>query len=252
MRTLLFKEFRWNWRSFRFPALLLVFIFFALLNPPSSKYMNEIIAYFSEIELTLPAPTPGEAFASVLSDISQIGIVVLIFVAMGIVAKEKENGVAGWIISKPVSRWSYLAAKAISLYAVVIVGISAAATIGYLYTWSLLGHLPASGAAWATASLICFSLFIASVTFACSTVLKTPLQAGGAAIGIFFVGSILQLVVGQSALRPFYPNILISELGPLVSGASSPADIAVPLAITMALSLLLVMLSGVRFSRLEL
>lgn len=252
MRTLLFKEFKWNWRSFRFPALLLVFLFFALLNPPSSKYMNEIIAYFSEIELALPAPTPEEAFTSVLSDISQIGIVVLIFVAMGIVAREKENGVAGWIVSKPVSRWSYLAAKVISLYTVVIAGIAAAAITGYFYTWSLLGRLPASGAALATVGLIGFTLFIASVTFACSTVFKTPLQAGGAAIGIFFVCSILQLVVGQSALRPFYPYTLISELGPLVSGASGPADLVAPLVVTIALSILLVLLSGVRFSRLEL
>ncbi len=252
MKTLLAKEFRSNWRSFRFPALLLVFLFFALLDPVSNKYMHEIIAYFAQMEFPLPDPSPQDAFFSFLSSVSQIGILVLIFVTMGIVAKEKESGVAGWMLSKPVGRWNYLAAKVISIYAVVILGLGAAAAVAYLYTWLLLGPVAAGGALWATVSLIAYTLFIGSITFFCSTVLKSPLQAGGVAVLVFFTSGALQLLVGNTAARSVYPNTLLSELVNLVYEASGPAEIAGPLAATLFLSLLLIFLAGMRFSRAEL
>lgn len=252
MKTLICTDFTRNWRSFRFPALLLVFLFFALLDPVSNKYMNEIIARFVEFELSLPAPTPQAAFFSFLNDVAQIGILTLIFIASGAVAKEKENGVAGWILSKPVGRWHYLGAKAVNLCGVVIAGVVAAAVVAYLYTWSLLGPAGAAGAAWATAGLVVFTLFIAILTLTLSTLLRTPLQAGGVAVLLLFMSGLLQLVVSKSAAREFYPNTLLGQLGPLVHGAAGPAEIAVPLITTLGLSVLLFIFAGARFAKAEL
>lgn len=252
MKALLLKEFNWNWRSFRYPALLLVFLFFALLEPPTIKYMNEILAYFAEMELPLPPPTPEAAFIGFLSDISQVGILILIFVSMASVAKEKETGVAGWILSKPVSRWSYLGAKVIALYALIVVGMIASGAVAYSYTWSLLGPLPLERVVWAVVSLTAFALLFASITFALSAVLKTPLQAGGLAVFIFFSGGLLNMIVSKTSLLRFYPNTLLGEMGHLVTGASGAADIAVPLMVTLAISIGIVVLAGMRFAKLEL
>ena len=252
MKTLLLKEFTINWRSFRFPALLLVFLFFALLDPVTTRYMNEIMAYFTDFELALPVPVPETAFFSYLSSVSQIGILVLIFTTMGIVAKEKENGVAAWMLSKPVGRRRYLAAKVINLYALIIVGLGATSAIAYVYTWSLLGQVPAKSAAWAVACIIVYTLFIASLTFILSTLMKTPLQAGGLTVLLFFISGLLQLVVANSAVRKFYPNTLLAEMGNLLQGVTGPSDIALPLASTLCLSLLLVYLAGRRFTATEL
>lgn len=252
MKTLLQKEFIWNWRSFRFPALLLVFLFFALLDPVSVRYMNEILARFADFELTLPEPVPEDALLSFMQSVSQIGLIVLIFTSMGIVAKEKETGVAAWMLSKPVGRWKYLAAKLINLYALVIVGISGASVVAYLYTWSLMGQVAPGGAIWAVVSLVVFAVFIASLTFALSTVMKTPLQAGGLTVLIFFLSGIIQLVVSETAVRQIYPNTLLGELQNLIHGISGPAEIALPLVATLFLSLLLVWLAGLRFARQEL
>lgn len=252
MKTLLTKEFIWNWRSFRFPALLLVFLFFALMDPITTRYTNEIIAYFVEFEMAFPEPTAGGALAAYLSSISQIGILVMIFVVMGIVAKEKETGVAAWVLSKPVGRWPYLLAKVINFYALLILGLSATSLIAYLYTWSLIGQVPFIDALWAFSSLIVYVLFIASLAFCLSTVMKTPLQAGGVSILIFFLSGAANILISRTGLARFYPNTLLGEMYTLVQGASSPSEVVLPMAVTLGLSLLLVYLAGIRFARMEL
>lgn len=256
MRTLLSKEFYWNWRSFRYPALILVFVFFALLNPPTIKYMNEILSLFAGVEgigALLPEPTAQEAMSSVFSDLSQIGVLVLIFVTMGIVAREKETGVAGWMLSKPVGRSRYLLAKVITLYATIVLGLAAASLLAYLYTWSLLGRVGVQGVLWAYFSLATYMILMGSLTFALSTLLRTPLQAGGVAVVVFFLSGIGNLLVsGSSLVRSVYPNTLLGKLGPLVYGASQPGDVAGALAVTLAMALVIVALAVRRFSRMEL
>lgn len=252
MKTLLYKEFTWNWRSFRFPALLLVLLFFALLDPVTTKYMSQIFAQFADFEMTLPEPTAEGAFFAYLNSVSQISIMVMIFIIMGIVAKEKETGVAAWILSKPVGRWNYLLAKVINLYALLILGLSTTSAIAYFYTWSLIGQVAVSDAIWATISIIVYAIFIASLTFSLSTVMRTPLQAGGVAITIFFLMGIGNFVISRSAIYKFYPNTLLGEMGILLQGASRPAEAAIPIITTIGLSLLLLFLAGKRFAKIEL
>ncbi len=252
MKTLLYKEFTWNWRSFRFPALLLVFLFFALLDPITNRYMNEIFTQFADFEMTLPEPAAEGAFFAYLNSVSQIGIMVMIFVIMGIVAKEKETGVAAWVLSKPVGRWNYLFAKVINIYALLILGLSATSTIAYFYTWSLIGQVAVGDAVWATISIIVYAIFIASLTFSLSTVMRTPLQAGGVTITLFFLMGIANIVISRSAVAKFYPNTLLGEMGSLLQETSSPAEVAVPIIVTIGLSLLLLFLAGKRFVKIEL
>jgi len=253
MRELILKEFRWNWRSFRYPALFLVLLFFALLAPPSNKYMREIIAMFAEgIDPSLlPEPSAVDSFIGYLGDISGIGILVLIFILMGSVAREKENGVSGWILSKPVSRWSYLNAKIMVHLVVVIMAVVLANTVGYLYTWSLLGQVPLAGAAWATVSLLIFMLLFAVITFAFSAVLKSPLQAGGVSVLVFFLSGILNMFVGELQIGRFYPNTLLAELPKLVTGASGPGEILPTILFSILIGIAVYILTGIKFMRME-
>ncbi len=253
MPVLIIKELRANWRSFRYPAFILVLFFFAILDPLMLKYMNEIVGYFATgIEMIIPDPTPEEAFLSYLSDVSQIGIVVLIFMSMGIVAREKETGVAGWLLSKPISRRQYLASKLVALYALVIISIFASSTFAYLYTTSLLGQAPLGAAALATTCLATFTLLIATLNFTLSTLLKTPLQAGGLTLLIFFISGILNMLVSGSAAAEYYPNTLLAYMKPLLEGTLDASALLVPLTVTLVISVLLITAAGTCFTRMEL
>jgi ABC-2 type transport system permease protein len=253
MRALMINELRANWRSFRYPAFLLVVLFFAILDPLMMKYMDELIGYFATgIEMVIPDPTPQDAFLSYLSDVSQIGILVMIFMVMGIVAREKETGVTGWLISKPIGRWQYLSAKLLVLYGFIISSLLICSTVAYLYTASLIGQAPLDKAVLATICLLVFTLFIATITFTLSALLKSPLQAGGLALLYFFLSGILNMVIANSAAAKFYPNTLLSQMKPLLDDISGTAEIAWPIAVTIILTIALLLLAGNRFSRMEL
>jgi ABC-2 type transport system permease protein len=253
MKVLMFKELRANWRSFRYPAFLLVVLSFAIIDPLMMKYMDELIGYFATgIEMVIPDPTPGDAFFSYLSDVSQIGILVMIFMVMGTVAREKETGVTGWLLSKPISRWQYLAAKLLVLYAFIISSLIACSAIAYLYTASLIGQAPLGKAILATVCLLVFTLFFATITFTLSTLLNSPLQAGGLTLLCFFLSGILNLVIANSSAAKFYPNTLLAQMKPLLDNTAGAADLVWPITVTILLTILLFLLAGNRFSRMEL
>ncbi|MBW6463503.1 MAG: ABC transporter permease [Firmicutes bacterium] len=252
MTVLFLKELRSNWRSFRYPAFLLILLFFAILDPLMLKYMNEIISYFATgMEIIMPDPTPEAAFLSYLSDVSQIGIMVLIFMAMGMVAREKENGVTGWLLSKPIGRWQYLAAKLLALYSVIIIGLIACSALAYLYTMSLLGQAALNGSILATICLLVFTIYIATITFTFSTLLKTPLLAGGPTLLLFFLSGIINMLITNSDAANFYPNTLLSLMKPLLESTATAADLTWPMAVTTILILLMILLAGYRFSKME-
>jgi len=252
MIVLVLKELKSNWRSFRYPAFLLIVMFFAILDPLMLKYMSEIIDYFATgIEMVIPDPSSEESLLSYLSDVSQIGVIVLIFMTMGTVAREKETGVTGWLLSKPIGRWQYLTAKLLVLYALIITGLFACSAVAYLYTMSLIGQPPLSGSILATTCLVIFTLYIATITFSFSTLLKTPLQAGGLAMLYFFLSGVANIIISNSTAADFYPNTLLSLMKPLLDNTATAADMTWPVIITIFITLIIALLTGSRFSRME-
>lgn len=254
MKTQMIRELRRNWRSFRYQAFLLVLLFFALLDPPVIKYMNELMGYLVEgVDASVfPEPTAEMALETALSDISGIGFLVLIFIVMGSVAREKETGVTAWLLSKPVGRGEYLMAKLIVLYGVVVLGLFGAVTISYLYTWTLLGQVSLAGTFWSTVSLTVYALFLATLTFTCSVLFRTPLQAGGVSAVIFMLSGLFNVFISELKAARFYPNTLLNQIGPLIEGYSGPSDILWTKVLTLSLCALLVFLAWYRFSRTEL
>ena len=143
-------------------------------------------------------------------------------------------------------------AKAVSLYAIIIAAIASSSAIAYLYTWSLLGRVDLVDALWATISFTVFALLYGTITFALSAVVKSPMQAGGLTVLIFFLSGILNLLVSETGIRDFYPNTLLSEMALLACGQSTPGDAAIPLAVTLGLSAAILLLAGLRFQKIEL
>jgi len=247
------KEIRWNWRSFRYPAFFLLLTFFALSNPPLMKYMDQLLELFAEgVEIGMGPPSPGEVFSSYLVDVSQIGILVLIFISsQGGMVREKENGVAGWILSKPVARWKYFAAKAISLNAMTIISFLAASMLSYLYTWSLFESFSFSRAFTATISLTVFAMFYSSLSLTFATLLKSPLQAGGITVAVFFLGALFSLPLQEIEAGRFYPHNLAGEIPELLAGTSTWGDILPALVLALVLRFLFLLIAGYRFQRME-
>ncbi|HHX78061.1 MAG TPA: hypothetical protein GX697_06935, partial [Firmicutes bacterium] len=87
MRLMLLREFREGWRSFRLPGIFLLALFFALLEPPTNKYMDVLLGMFAEgIVINVPPPSPEAAYLAFGNDLVSIVSIAAIIVTMGIVA----------------------------------------------------------------------------------------------------------------------------------------------------------------------
>ncbi|MBE3577673.1 MAG: ABC transporter permease subunit [Limnochordales bacterium] len=260
--TLMRNEWRQLWRSFQLPALALVLLFFALSDPLLTRYQNEIVQMFvadQKVEISLPTPTAAQALGQFFGDVSQLGLFVLILIGMGIVAAEKENGLTGWMLTRPVTRQAYLGAKVATLMLAVVALLIAGTAIAWAYTGSLLGPVPAGPLVWTLAGVIAYAVLIVAFLVLASTVARSPWSAGGLTILVLFANSLIYALAQQSTVGRFVPYRLIASIGQVLTAADSGNaglaglwDLTGPALVTsMLLAALLLVLAFASFARQE-
>ena len=197
----------------------------------------------------LGTPTAADAVERLLSYLVQFGLLVSILLAMGSVATEKERGTAAWILSKPVSRGAFLAAKQAAIAVNLGIAVVAGALAGYLYIGMLYGTwLPVAGFAAMGALLWLTLVAFAALTFLGSTLTRSSL----AAAGIGFVAFAVTAALGNlPVVGPFMPGSLAAPAQALAVGVE-PGPVVGPVAVTVAMVLGLATVSWLAFRRQEL
>ncbi len=251
MSALITKEIRQAWRTFRLPALYLALLFLAITDPLSTKYMGEILQRFSTgFTIVVPPPSAEMAVGTFIRDIVEIGLLVIIAITMGAVAGEKASGVTTFIVTKPASRRSYVLAKYGVLASGLALGIAASVLLASLYTWTLIGPVPASRVALAALAVGLYAELIMTATFAASMVTSGAPAAGGVGLAFMIVAGLVGTVFGRSSVGPWLPSALMGNANLLLTGsAESMTDLLVKPSVT-ALVLAAVLLSaGLRVFR---
>jgi len=234
--VLLGKELREQWRTYRFLVIAVVFVAFAgLLSPITAKLTPELLKSLTAstgqaISIQLPEPTAADALAQFLKNLTQIGVIALILVTMGTVALERERGTAATVLSKPVSRLSFLLAKFAALTLTFAASLILAALACWYYTVVLFGSLDA-GLFLRLSLLAALYLWVwLAVTFLCSALFKSQIAAGGLAFGVYVASSLLGAV---PRLKDYLPGALIEGAGKLSVGA--PADVGRAVVVSLIL-----------------
>ncbi len=143
---------------------------------------------------------------------------------MGTVAQERERGTVITVLSKPVSRLSFLLAKFAALTLVLAVSVILAALACWVYTVVLFGSIDA--VLYAQVGLLA-GLYLwttLAVTFLCSTLVKSQIAAGGLAFGVYAFLSLLGIV---PQIKAYLPAALVEGATKLALGDSADAGWAV-------------------------
>ncbi len=182
-RVLLTKELREAWRTGRLPITLIVFFILGTLSPLAAHYTPELLkgAVGSGIQITPTTPTLKDAITQYIKNVGGDGFLIAIVLAMGSVAHEKERGTAAFVLTKPVSRLAFLAAKFTALFITLGLGMLVASVAAYAYTVYFFGAT--SALAFATMALLTWLSLTAflALTFLASTVTRSTVAA--AALG---------------------------------------------------------------------
>jgi ABC-2 type transport system permease protein len=246
---LLAKEMREQLRTMRLVVVLAVFGAFGILSPVLAKALPDIIkAAGGDIQITVPTPTVRDAMDQFAKNVGQMGALIAILISMGAVATEKERGTAGFLLTKPVGRGEFLAAKSVAIAIVLGLGLALAGILAAVYTAFLFGPLSVPGTI-ASLTLLWLSLAVyAAVTFLASVVTRSALVAGGIGFGAFIVAGIVSALptIGQ-----YMPNSLATPAVSLALGLPG-VDLAGPILVNLVLIVLALGAAGIAFRRQEL
>lgn len=259
MGTLLKKELREQWRTYRILIVAAVLVLMGLASPLLARYTPELLQSLPgmppELAALMPTPTLGYAVGEYLDNLTQFGVILALLVPMGVVVQEKERGTAAMLLCKPVARGAFLLAKFVALTVTFTAGLFLAA-LGCYYYCGLLFEKWANPALFAllNAFLLLNLLVYVALTLLASTLMRSQVAAGGTAFGFF---AVLWALGAIPQLGPYLPGQLISwghgllleSLGEPVPGFGGIVSAAGPIepawaALGIALGLIAVTLVG--------
>ncbi|MFS0752486.1 ABC transporter permease [Oceanobacillus sp. 1P07AA] len=143
--TLFQKEVVENWRNKKWIWFPLVIILLSILDPVTNYFLPQILDAVGEMpegmKFILPEYTVPEVVMMTLGQLSSLGVLVIVFMAMGIIANEHKSGVSQIILVKPIDHHSYVTAKWASLLLLVWVSWILGMLVSWYYIYLLYGAL---------------------------------------------------------------------------------------------------------------
>jgi ABC-2 type transport system permease protein len=246
------KELRESLRTNRLLVVVAIFAVFGIISPLTAKYTPELLKSLgtgsSGATIILPTPTVTDAVAQFIKNVAGTGILVAILLPMGLVAREKERGTAAFVLTKPLTRPAFLAAKLLALGLTLTAGVAIGALATYWYT-ALLFTPISLGGFFAASLLVLLSLLVyASFTFLGSTLMSAQLPAVGIGLAGWIIVSILGVFPG---IAQYTPAGLLDPASHLALGLT-PQHLWVSIAANIALLVVVLLLAVLSFRGQEL
>lgn len=197
MRTLLTltrKEFFEATRNYKLFIIPVVFMLLAAMQPLTFYYMPDLMkmAVFTEgTIIQIPLPSAEETINSIYLQLAQLGLIILILVSMGTISNELKTGVAETILTKPVARTNFVAAKWIFYFTLTIISCILAVIAGNYYTAYLIGTAEWLPIIKSGLYFLLFMLLFVAFTLFLSTIFRSGIVAGVIAIIVNFIFTIL-------------------------------------------------------------
>lgn len=246
------KELREQTRTMRIVVVAAVFVLFGIISPLTAKYLPDIIKMFASDQIPLslvPTPKTSDAVDQFLKNLSQFGTLAAILLAMGSVATEKERGTAGFVLTKPVSRLAFLAAKISAISLNLLIATVLAGVAAYWYTAILFEALPLAGFAASVGVLWLTLVVFAALTFLGSTLAGSAIVGAGIGIVALIATGLLGII---PSVGRFMPEGLITTARDLALGTAPGADAIGPIVVNIAFFFAAMAVAWLSFRRQEL
>lgn len=214
-------EIRRTWRVWLLPGML---VFFGITSPIiaalTPALLRSMAASQPGVVIQLPTPTALDSFRQFLKNLDQFVLVAVVIAGAGAVSGERASGTAILMLTKPLSRSAFIAAKIASQMLLLVVSTVLGTIACQVVTLAVFGSF--DNAQLLTA--VALWLFHASVLVVAMTFFSAALQSRGAAAGAGLGFYFLALLFSNWAPAAHY-----SFLGLLSAAGSALAQPAEPL-----------------------
>ncbi len=214
--TLIKKDLLEQWRTKKILILAIILLFVAISSPILAKITPELLKSVSVPGLTVKLPTPTyiDALDQFIKNVSQIALLVLVFVVAGAVSDEKNRKTLEILLTKPIPRTWFILSKFKAYFISITAIFAACSLIFYLYTILTFDVFNFLNFMIMTGNILLYILMIVSVTILASTVVKNSIGAGGIGFVVFILfGTIFSLF---EPIKKYSPNTIFSNYKDLV------------------------------------
>ncbi|SHN28437.1 ABC transporter permease [Gracilibacillus kekensis] len=244
--TIFKKEILEDWRNYKWIWVPLVFIVICIMDPISTYYLPQILESVGGMPegtvLEPPEVVPSQAIMMSLTELSMLGVLVIVAISMSVIAGERKSGVAELILVKPVSYFTYISAK----WAEKLLLVFTSYLIGMLASWYYVDLLFGQITAGQFFSLFFFYLiwliFVISLTIFYNTIVKVP----GLVLTLTVVTIMAMSAINQifSYRMPWFPNSISGHITKMLMENSVPNALWGAVSITIILSVGLLIASN--------
>jgi ABC-2 type transport system permease protein len=229
-------------------ALLGVYLVFGMLGPVVARYMAQLVQGMqSEITIIVPPPQPKDGVVNYLSQVGQIGLIVVVVIAAGGLTLDAHRGLSTFLRTRVRSMWRLVLPRVVVPAVAAVVAYAAGLAAAWYGTALLLGPLPAGPM---LAGLLCESLYLAfvvAVVAAAASVVRTTLATVGVSLGALIALSIAGTI---GAVHLWLPTTLAGA-PPALLGTATILDYLPAMAVSMVSCVALVALAVHRLQRRE-
>jgi ABC-2 type transport system permease protein len=203
-------------RTPRAITLAAVFLFVGLVEPVVTRYEQDLVGHLSHgARISLPPPTPAAGLNSYVSEITLVGLVVVVAIAAGALTFDARPGISTFLRTRVTSMTRLLLPRfAVSAAAAVVAYLLG--TLGAWYETSvLLGPLPARSVLAGFACGAAYMVFAVAVTALAAALARSVLGAVGTALAILIL---LPIAGAIRAISGWLPSALVNAPASLAEG----------------------------------
>lgn len=233
-----------TWRIWVLPGIV---FFFAVTGPILARFTPELVGALVGSQLgglKLPPPTFADSYGQWIKNLSQIVLIAIVIVYGSLVSGEIRSGTAALVLTKPLSRTSFVVTKAVVHCAFVVIVVSLGALLTWLITFFIFGAAPAA-ALWGSTGefLVLAVLFVALMTLL-SVLIGSSAGAAGIGLAAYVVLSVAAI---WKPLTDHSPAGLATQ--PAALAAGKDAAVLWPILTGLVLTCILVAGAGAAFRR---
>jgi ABC-2 type transport system permease protein len=250
LSVLVKKEILEQWRTKKILVLCIIFLFVAIASPILAKLTPELLKNISVpgMVIKLPEPTFRDAIDQFMKNLSQVALLVLIFLVAGAVSDEKNKKTLEILLTKPISRTKFIFSKFIGYFLSISLVFVVTGGLFYSYTSVIFGQFDLVKFLFLAGLTLLYILMMVSVTILASAVLGNSIVAGGVGFSIYLIfGTVFGFIPG---LKEYSPNIIFSDYKSLIDSGVS-GHFLWPTVVTFAVILISILIAVTVFKNQE-
>ncbi|WP_456276348.1 ABC transporter permease [Bacillus sp. AK128] len=241
-------------RNYKLMWIPLVFILLGIMQPVSAYYLPQILETFGGLpegaRIEIPTPTGPQVLMEVLANFGMIGVLILVLSGMGIVSGERQSGVAGMVMMKPVPYSSYILSKWAGFITITLFSLLIGYAASWYYTNLLIENVSFKPIFQSVAIYSLWLVFVVTLTLFFSTVMKGN---GGVAFVTLFVVVIISTVTSLiTKYMKWSPATMTEHAGILLQAGELPSTFLLAMVVTFGIIIGILFLSIQIFKQKEL